>query len=142
MAKSGKLSIVFRPTAAGMEKFWGKLEAELLEIIWANGPMTVKRALYFSNKNRKYAYTTIMTVMNHLEQKGILIREKAGHSFLYTPVMSKDEFLKFAAENIISQLLEDFGKIVSPVMTQMKAKSRRAHTDSPIRGRGEKPNIS
>lgn len=141
MAISEKLAIVFRPSAAGMEKFWGKLEAELLEIIWANGPMTVKRALYFTNKNHKYAYTTVMTVMNHLEQKGILTREKVGHSFLYTPVMAKDDFLKFAAENILSGLLEDFGKVISPIIAQTKVKSRGARSDSSIRGQRKEPNI-
>ncbi len=125
MPGSGKLSILFRPSAQGLEKFWGKLEAEILEIVWANGPMTVKRALYFINQTHKYAYTTIMTVMNHLEKKGILTREKEGHSFLYASIMTKEEFLKYAAEKIIDGLLADFAEIASPVLARQNAVKRK-----------------
>jgi len=118
MTGSEKLSLVFRPSASGLEKFWGELEAELLEIIWTNGPMTVKRALYFINQRKKHAYTTIMTVMNNLARKGILIREKKRHSFVYTPAMEKEEFLKFAAEKIIGGLIEDYKTIAIPIMAQ------------------------
>lgn len=100
--------IVFRPEKAGLQKFYGKLEAELLDIIWENGPMTVKRALYFAGQKHPYAYTTVMTVMNHLVNKGILTREKVSHSFLYSPVMTKDEFLNLAIEKIVAGLVGDF----------------------------------
>lgn len=80
--------------------------------------MTVKRALFFINHRYDYAYTTVMTVMNHLEKKGMLIREKVEHSFVYTPIMSKEEFLKYATEKIISGLTTDFGAIASPILAR------------------------
>jgi len=50
MADRAKPSIFFRPARSGLAKFCGELEAKIMEVVWANGPMTVKRALYFLNK--------------------------------------------------------------------------------------------
>jgi predicted transcriptional regulator len=127
MKKENNISIIFRPENDGLEKFYGKLESRLLELIWANGPMTVKRALYLINRKSektkpfsrrrdsietetKYAYTTIMTVLNRLCLRKILTREKEGHSFMYSPALGKDEFIRFATGQIIGSLMDDFEK--------------------------------
>ncbi|SYZ74178.1 Transcriptional repressor, CopY family (fragment) [Candidatus Zixiibacteriota bacterium] len=125
MESSEKPAVIYHPSRPGLEKFWGKLEAELLEIIWSNGPMTVKRALFFIRKKRLYAYTTIMTMMNHLVNKGILRREKQGHSFMYYPTVSKDEFLRSAADEIISGLLADFPEIAEPLISDRSKRLKR-----------------
>jgi predicted transcriptional regulator len=125
MDRPENLAIVYHPARSGLEKFWGKLEAELLEIVWENGPMTVKRALFFIRKKRLYAYTTIMTMMNHLVRKGILLREKKGHSFVYYPVLTRNEFLKVAAEDIIAGLLKDFPDITGPLLADKTHASKR-----------------
>ena len=111
-----KPKIIFYPDRAGLNKFWGKLESEILEIIWDNGPMTVKRALFFINHNHSYAYTTIMTVMNNLVKRGILDREKKGHSFFYNPVMGKNEFLGYAINKIITELSNEYNPQVSTIL--------------------------
>jgi len=118
------ISIVFRPAKPGLEKFFGKLETLLMEITWAHHPLTVKRALYFLNKNNNYAYTTVMTVMNRLTDKNYLTRKKAGHSFRYSPTLGKKEFLEFAADKIISELKLDFGDISAPSTSRTKKKRR------------------
>jgi predicted transcriptional regulator len=113
MSELKKPAIVFRPSAPGLQKFMGKLEADVMEIVWENGPLTVKRALFFISHKHHYAYTTIMTVMNKLTQKGMLSREKSGHSFVYSAQMGKEQFLGFAVKKVISSLQDDFGAIVS-----------------------------
>nr|MBN2278414.1 BlaI/MecI/CopY family transcriptional regulator [candidate division Zixibacteria bacterium] len=111
MTEPGNINLIVHPDRPGLEKFLGKLEAELMEIIWANDPMTVKRVLYFINKNHKYAYTTVMTVMARLVEKGLLSRQKEGHSFVYSPLFTKKEFLQAAIRGIMSSLVADFNAI-------------------------------
>jgi len=120
MEEKGDISILFRPENKGLEKFMGKLESELMEIIWANGPMTVKRALYFINREHKYAYTTVMTVLSNLERKSILKREKKGHSFVYSPAMEKREFLKLATQKVLSSLLADYRSITTNIFHRVR----------------------
>jgi predicted transcriptional regulator len=124
MEKKAEISIVFRPSCDGLEKFFGKLEALIMETIWAHHPLTIKRAQYFLNKNHEYAYTTIMTVMNRLVEKKYLTRLKKGHSFSYAPTMSRDEFLELASERIINSLQQDFGRITARLMERGRKKKK------------------
>lgn len=119
------IPFIFRPGNSGLEKFWGKLESELMEIIWARGPITVKRAQYFLNKNHNYAYTTVMTVMNRLSEKSILAREKKGHSFVYSSTIEKEGFLNQAVDKIISSLLKDYGEITAKTFQRLRKSSRK-----------------
>ncbi len=106
------VSITFKPAGSGLGKFFGKLEATVIDIAWENSPVTIKRVLYFLNteQNHDYAYTTVMTVMNRLVNKNILERTKDGHSFVYTPLINKERFLKQATELIIESLHTDYPK--------------------------------
>lgn len=114
------IPITFHPDRPGILKFFGKLESEIMEIIWLNGPMTVKRALYFLNKNHNYAYTTVMTVMNRLSEKNILKRNKESHSFLYSPTLNKKEFLSMASEKIIYGLIKDYYDITNKTFFRLR----------------------
>lgn len=116
--------IIFRfdPDAPGMEKFVGPLEALALQILWDNAPITAKRLQYFLNQKKKYAYTTVTTVLTNLVQKGFLTREKSGHSFVYRPAISRDDFLKMAAEKIISELNREFPNVTTRILKSYKKK--------------------
>lgn len=111
MVPTNTISIRFDPGKKDLEKFMGRLEAEIMETIWANGAMTVKRALFFLKKKRAFAYTTVMTVMNRLVEKSVLSREKKGHSYLYAATLEKKKFLTFAAREIVTSLMKDYQPI-------------------------------
>ena len=115
-----KATIVIRPRLTGPAKFLGDLECEIMEIIWANSPLTVKRVLYFIQKKRPYAYTTIMTVMNRLANKGLLTRNKKGQAFIYTPLQSRAEFLRGTVEKILTGLWEDFPEVSQYVLQKAR----------------------
>ena len=80
MTDENKISITFKPAEPRLEKFFGKLEALVIDIVWEHSPVTIKRVLYFLNIDRshEYAYTTVMTVMNRLVKKNIL---KQRHNY-------------------------------------------------------------
>lgn len=73
--------------ATGQEVL-GPLEREVMEIVWdAGGPMSVREVLGRLNDQRDddLAYTTVMTTLARLADKGLLRREKDGRSYLYEP---------------------------------------------------------
>lgn len=125
MNDSARVSMRFYPEKDGLEKFFGQLEAEIMETIWVNGPMTVKRALFFLGKKKKYAYTTVMTVMNRLAEKEFLMREKKGHSFHYSAVMEKKKFLTHVTGEIISSLMRDFQPVTTKAFYSAKKTTPR-----------------
>ena len=65
----------------------GDLERAVMERLWAWGrPVTVREVVEDLQRERRVAYTTIMTVMANLERKGVLARSLVGRAYTYTPV--------------------------------------------------------
>ena len=95
-----------RRRADNLEKLLGPLEAELVRAAWAAGePVTVRQLLERINARRSppLAYTTVMTVMNRLAEKGVLARQKVGRGYTYEPV-SRDP-----AGLAVRGVMRDFG---------------------------------
>ncbi len=64
----------------------GPLEGEVMQRMWAAGtPLSVRDVLDQVNKGRgkPLAYTTVMTVMTRLAEKGALTRQRAGRGYVY-----------------------------------------------------------
>lgn len=78
----------------------GKTELEVLQIVWELGEATVNDVLERILKKRKVAYTTIMTVMKNLANKGALKYEKVGNAYLYSPTRQQEP------EKVKSMLLD------------------------------------
>lgn len=93
-------------------KILGDLESEIMEIIWAHDRVSVRCVLLELEKRRKIAYTTVMTVMTRLHEKGILSREmdKSG-AFVYVPTKDKKSFMSNASERIIKNFLKEYGDV-------------------------------
>ena len=68
----------------------GALEAEVLGVLWrADRPLTPGEVR--SQLDRDLAYTTVMTVLGRLHEKGMLRRTQRGRAFAYTALMSESE---------------------------------------------------
>lgn len=64
----------------------GPLEAEVMRVAWeAKAPVTVREVLWRLNESRSepLAYTTAMTVLARLAEKGILTRRLEGRGYVY-----------------------------------------------------------
>ena len=83
----------------------GKLESELMELIWERSEISV-RALH-GIIGPRLAYTTIMTTLDRLYKKNLLSRKKAGKAFLYAPVMSREEYHGRQTEHLLTLVLQD-----------------------------------
>jgi len=76
-----------------MARRLGELENEVMTRLWQwNRPVTVREVLEDLLQERELAYTTVMTVMDKLFQKGWLRREQDGRAFRYEPVSSREAY--------------------------------------------------
>lgn len=70
----------------------GQLEAAVMERVWSwRRPVTVREVLEDLRSDRTIAYTTVMTVMDNLQRKGVLTRELEGRAYRYQAVQSREE---------------------------------------------------
>ncbi len=58
-------------------------ELEILKVLWNGGPCTVREVLTELNKRRNRAYTTVMSLMNIMADKGLVDRTARGRAFVY-----------------------------------------------------------
>src|SRR5438445_12495605 len=89
-----------------------ELESEVMEEVWGREEATVRDVLEALNKGRKKrAYTTIMTIMARLDEKGLLRRRKRGKTHVYRPTMNRAEYLKARAHSQVDELVADYGDV-------------------------------
>lgn len=98
---------------SGLDKLLGELERDVMEIMWARDHAVVRDVLDELNehrtKQRRLAYTTVMTVMSRLVDKKVLERQLVGRTHTYRARDTRDVFLARASEDLARQLLDDFG---------------------------------
>ena len=93
----------------GVAKLLGELELEIMCIAWARESVTVRDVLDALASTRPLAYTTIMTIMGRLVDKGLLATEKQGKTYHYRATQTPEEFKAQAVGRVVQALLTDFG---------------------------------
>ena len=84
----------------------GELEADVMIVVWEMGKATVQEVRDALESRRPLAYTTIMTVMTRLAEKGILERHKEGRAFCYTPVASQEKVAGTLLQSLVRRLYD------------------------------------
>jgi predicted transcriptional regulator len=64
-------------------------ELEIMKIIWRLGDVTVRQVYEEILKERKIAYTTVMTMMGILEEKKFLKKSRMEKAHIYRPAQAK-----------------------------------------------------
>lgn len=81
----------------------GETEMEVLHHVWELGEASVSDVRDRILEKRKIAYTTIMTVMKNLADKGYLKYRKKGISYIYSP-LKKPEDVRY---NLVDRLVDN-----------------------------------
>src|ERR1700684_3061669 len=101
----------FRFNQMGLLKFLGDLECEIMELVWKKAAPTVTvREIYdILRHERQIAYTTVMTTMGRLAEKGLLkIVDRAGLANCYAPVDSRVDFIQNAVGRVLNIFISEF----------------------------------
>ena len=69
-------------------------ELEVLKILWDGGPMTVRDVMeVFRARKHRRAYTSVMSLMNVMAEKGLLSRKPQGRAFIYSAKAPRERTL-------------------------------------------------
>lgn len=85
-------------------KQMGSLESKVMEIVWRKGRMSVREVYEILASNREVAYTTVLTVMQRLSEKGLLARIVEGRSHIYAPTFTREEYFTTLFGSFLSEL--------------------------------------
>ena len=81
-------------------------ELEIMHVVWELDGGTVRQVHEILNQQRPLAYTTVMTMMNILEEKGHLTRRKEGRAFRYRPVRPKSQVISGMVDDFVGRVFE------------------------------------
>jgi BlaI family penicillinase repressor len=82
-------------------------EWEIMEAIWQlGGAPSVRDVLEKAFPDGEKAYTTVQTIMNILEKKGLLKRKKQGLVNFYKPTKTRDQIVKFEMSQLVSRIFK------------------------------------
>lgn len=120
----------------------GQLEAAVMERLWSwDRPVLVREVLEDLQRDRPLAYTTVMTVLDNLHRKGLVLREKRGRAYAYIPTRSRAQHTAELMEQALSST-RDRGtallRFVEQMSTDEIAKLRAALDNLDDDGRTER----
>jgi len=142
-----KHSIV-RPSQVAQQLTLGRLEFDLMQILWSRGESNVRDVV--QQLKRPLAYTTVMTTLDRLHKKGLLNRRMPDRAFLYSARLSSQEWGRQRAENLLvaflagshpsrelllSSFLDAVGEHDAVLLDELESKIRRKRRELLRRGR-------
>src|SRR5579864_6637925 len=77
-------------------------ELDCMNALWPLGEATVKQVQESLLARRPRAYTTIMTILDRLAQKGIVSRRKVGRAYLYRASLQAAEAQQSAVQHLVA----------------------------------------
>ena len=102
------------------------LELECLKALWRIGDGTVKDVRLVLTEQRNLAYTTVMTVLDRLVRRGSVERKKAGRSFVYTPVLGREELRRLAVQELLGTFFDGSKEALAAYLKAGEASPRDA----------------
>jgi predicted transcriptional regulator len=80
----------------------GELEAEVMELAWAHGGWVGVNEILAALQGQQRAYTTVMTIVTRLCDKGLLERRREGRGFVYRPALSKEQLAARTLRDVLA----------------------------------------
>jgi len=81
-------------------------ELEVLKILWERGPSTVREVMEVLNQDRQRAYTSVMSLLNVMAEKGLAERHAEGRAFLYKAAVARESALKELVGDVLGRAFE------------------------------------
>lgn len=89
----------------------GDLERAVMDQLWDNGgSQTVREVHHSLSSQRELAYTTVMTVLQRLHCKDLVIQIRAGRAFRYAPSYGRDELVASLMVDVLDEVSDSDGR--------------------------------
>ncbi|OAH54761.1 MULTISPECIES: BlaI/MecI/CopY family transcriptional regulator [Bacillaceae] len=102
----------FKMNESGLNRFFGPLEAKIMDILWSGEERTIKDVQLELEKEKTTNFNTVMTVMNRLVEKGLLQKRAEGRTSMFKTVLTREEFVNTQSKEMTHELMDEFGSVV------------------------------
>ncbi|MYN25283.1 BlaI/MecI/CopY family transcriptional regulator [Duganella sp. CY42W] len=88
-------------------------ESQVMEVLWSGSPRTAEDVVAALSDQQAWQVATIKTLLNRLLKKGAVLAEKDGRRFLYSPLLTRDQWLVTESGSMVQRL---FGGRIAPLV--------------------------
>jgi predicted transcriptional regulator len=82
-------------------------ELRLMDVLWEKGESTVSDVADALPQNPALAYSTVLTTLRILENKGFVRHTKDGRAFVYHPLVGREQARESAVTHLVRRFFED-----------------------------------
>lgn len=95
-------------------------EEEIMNIFWEKGSLYVKEIIDEMAEPKPH-YNTISTIVRGLEEKGFVGHQQFGNTYLYSALITREEFSKNTIKNMVGKYFEkSYVSVVSMFVEEKK----------------------
>ena len=105
----------------------GELEHEVMSVLWTReDAATIREVVEIVETRREVAYTTVMTIMNRLVEKGLLSRSEKETPHRFLPCQNEQETYRRLAGTILTEIHANFGDLAIACFAEEAEKIKRS----------------
>jgi BlaI family transcriptional regulator, penicillinase repressor len=90
-----------------------ELELQILKILWGKSPQLVRDIRdELAKLGRDIAHTSVITTLNTMVKKRIVIRKREGNAFLFSPRITREQVSRSVLGDIVNRVFDGSAKAV------------------------------
>lgn len=98
-----------------------EVELEILHVLWEHQPTTVREVADILNQTRPRAYTSILSMLNVMFDKGLVFREMQGRAHVYRARKSRESTLGGVVKDLLGRAFQgSTTSLITQVLEQSK----------------------
>jgi BlaI family penicillinase repressor len=101
-------------------------ESVVMEVLWLRSPIATEDVMAALEPNGKWQEATVKTLLNRLLKKGAVRARKDGRRYLYSPVLTRKEWLSIESTGFLNRL---FGGRVAPLVAHFSTQRKLSRKD-------------
>lgn len=78
-----------------------------MDVLWEKGAATVGEVVEALPKKASVAYSTVLTTLRILEQKGYVRHSKEGRAFVYHPLIDRGEARRNVLQYVVNRFFDN-----------------------------------
>lgn len=101
-------------------------ESVVMEVFWARGYLPAEDVFAALESHGKWQPATVKTLLNRLLKKGALRARKDHRRYVYSPILTRDEWLSSESHGFLDRL---FGGRVAPLVSYFSQQKKLSRKD-------------
>ena len=101
-------------------------ESQVMQVLWRKSPRSAEDVIEALSATQDWQDATIKTLLNRLLNKGAIAAEKDGRRYLYSPLLSREQWIAGESDSLLERL---FGGRVAPLVAHFSQHRKLSRKD-------------